>query len=307
MKVVKHQGQLVAVNDYVIERELGRGGFGVTFLASREGEPFAVKEMATQDARDEYKVMKTLKDQCRHHLLCPITLLSGPRTSYLVSEFIDGTSLERFLPRRANNAVTRGFLEAFLLQLTDALATIHDLNLAHRDLKPENVMLSRRGRAYHFTLIDFGLATSRGSRTLAGTALYTSPNVYELRRERRLITLPILLSADLFALGVTFYELVESGKYPYKVVDDRVSRTTPLSDDVRRIPYDLNARQAYPQDARATQWMKHAFELMTFMTVWAPYEGLFTAKALHRVLTTRDFSRLTYTVNHFDVVMAALT
>jgi serine/threonine protein kinase len=297
-----NRDKLVSVNDYVVKRKLGEGGFGVTYLALLGKKEYALKEMESKDATEEFKAMKKLVNDCDHHVLCPVELIRARNTSYLISDFIKGTSLERYLSRADNRQVTRGFVEKMLMQILDALKTIHHLKMAHRDLKPENIMFSRRGHAYHFTLIDFGLAASKASRSLAGTALYTAPAIYELRKARKTIPLSEMYSSDIFALGVTMFELLEVGKYPYNV-ESGISRTTPASDQIGLAPYDINRTQHYINNERATRWMKNLFEVMTYMSVWNKYETIFTAEALHAILVDHDYKLLADSVKYFEVFL----
>jgi serine/threonine-protein kinase len=290
----------VYVKDYKIEKVLGEGGFGITYLGHKHGKSYAVKEMERQDAKEEYDVMKKLANVCSHHVLCPVELIKTPTAdSYLVSDLIKGHDLERYLRRKDNVFVTRVFMTRFLEQMLDALATIHSLGVAHRDLKPENIMVSTDRRV--FTLIDFGLGVTHGTKDLYGTKLYVAPNVYELRNAERVIPLNAFFGSDLFALGVTMFELLESGKYPFKRLDRGVNRYTPVSNTKKeRVPYDINARQNYITSPRAPVWMRHVFEIMTYMSTWNTYDGFFTAKTLHDAVVNKEHKFIKGIVDNYD-------
>ena len=93
-------------------------------------------------------------------------------------------------------------------QIADALAEVHALGIVHRDLKPSNIVLSPRGPK----ILDFGLAGVKGTMKLTtpgsalGTPLYMSPE--------QIRGLPADNRADLWALGVLFYELL-TGRRPF--------------------------------------------------------------------------------------------
>jgi serine/threonine protein kinase len=86
-------------------------------------------------------------------------------------------------------------------------AELRDLTenaLVHRDIKPQNIMLTRSGAK----LLDFNIASRVGDpvRTMSGTPPYQPPDADLTRWD---------VSTDLFAVGVTLYELVCDGKHPY--------------------------------------------------------------------------------------------
>ena len=130
------------------------------------------------------------------------------RTPYLVTEWIEGESLEHWLkggPLPVAEVVRIG------ATIADALHSIHLQDTIHLDLKPENVILKRDGTA---VLIDFGLAhharypdlLAEEKRFAAGSAPYISPEqVQDTRSDSR---------SDIFSLGVVLYEMA-TGELPF--------------------------------------------------------------------------------------------
>lgn len=130
------------------------------------------------------------------------------RTPYLVTEWIEGDSLEHWLkggPLPAVEVVRVG------AAIADALHSVHLQDTIHLDLKPENVILKRDGTA---VLIDFGLAhharypdlLAEETRFAAGSAPYISPEqVLDTRSDPR---------SDIFSLGVVLYEMA-TGELPF--------------------------------------------------------------------------------------------
>src|SRR4029077_9343663 len=86
----------------------------------------------------------------------------------------------------------------------DELMSLHEKALVHRDIKPQNIMLTRAGAK----LLDFNIASRVGDpvKTVSGTPPYQPPDADRTRGD---------VSTDLFAVGVTLYELLCDGEHPY--------------------------------------------------------------------------------------------
>ncbi len=89
----------------------------------------------------------------------------------------------------------------------DELMRLSENSLVHRDIKPHNIMLTRSGAK----LLDFNIASRVGDRvnTTSGTPLYQPPDANLAQWD---------VSPDLFAVGVTLYELLCNGNHPYEGV-----------------------------------------------------------------------------------------
>lgn len=130
------------------------------------------------------------------------------RTPYLVTEWVEGDSLEHWLKGGSLPAVDVVRVGA---AIADAIHSVHLQDTIHLDLKPENVILKRDGTA---VLIDFGLAhhahypdlLAEEMRFAAGSAPYISPEqVLGTRSDSR---------SDIFSLGVVLYEMA-TGELPF--------------------------------------------------------------------------------------------
>jgi predicted Ser/Thr protein kinase len=129
---------------------------------------------------------------------------------YLIMEFVDGANLREV--ERAGRLAPEQAL-AIVPQICDALQFAHNEGIIHRDIKPENILLDKKGRV---KITDFGIAkilglsTDAGSLTGAkdviGTPHYMAPEQIER---------PTLVDhrADIFSLGVVFYEML-TGELP---------------------------------------------------------------------------------------------
>jgi serine/threonine protein kinase len=160
---------------------------------------------------------------------------AGTRHPFLVLEWVDGVPLydqPRLHPTPAPQ------MRRWLLQLAQALATLHAEGAFHRDLKGDNVLVRRSdGRAM---LMDFGTGLYPGAVPLTppmgfpGTPLYRSPEawLFEMRFYRSSTELYRPSSADdLYALGVTACRLL-TGEYPQPAVPSRDEHGTLHMDGV---------------------------------------------------------------------------
>ena len=137
------------------------------------------------------------------------------RTPYLVTEWVDGESLEQVLRRGrlAPDAVAK-----IGAALADALHSLHQQEAVHLDVKPANAIVTREGA---IVLVDFGFAhharypdlLAEETRFSAGSAPYISPEqILGRRNDPR---------SDVFALGVVLYEML-TGRFPFGEPDTDV-------------------------------------------------------------------------------------
>lgn len=212
-------------NRYEILKILGRGGFGVTFLARDillPGEPLCVikqlcpkvadsaaLQRARQRFQQEAKTLAKLGNHAQIPLLLDYFELDGE--FYLVQEFIRGVTLAREVRRSGPFSELK--VKEFLREVLPLLQYIHDNRVIHRDIKPPNLIRCRDdGR---LVLIDFGAvkeqiahvdaAGLRHSTTqFVGTVGFAPPE--------QLASRP-LYSSDIYAVGVTCLYLM-TGKSP---------------------------------------------------------------------------------------------
>ena len=157
-----------SVGRFRLRRELGRGGFGVVFLADdpRLNRPVALKlprpeVLVSGDLRSRWQREAKAAARLSHPNLVPIYEFgdAGPY-AYLVTEYVAGLSLAAWL-KEQTAALPPREIAAFLLPLADAVAYMHDQGVLHRDIKPSNVLLQSAGKRLACAiprLTDFGLA-----------------------------------------------------------------------------------------------------------------------------------------------------
>jgi predicted Ser/Thr protein kinase len=199
--------------------ELGRGGMGVVYRARQKSldRMVALKILPPSPDRDilfEERFMREARALARlSHPNIVIVHDYGRANDYcyFVMEYIDGVNLRHALRER-----TLSVEQALdiVRPVCDALQYAHDEGIVHRDIKPENILIDRKGRV---KIADFGLARLRrgdtphdwtitGSGQVMGTLHYMAPEQIERPLE-------VDHRADIYALGVVFYEML-TGELP---------------------------------------------------------------------------------------------
>jgi serine/threonine protein kinase/tetratricopeptide (TPR) repeat protein len=204
------------VSHFDLHEALGAGGMGVVYRAddTRLGRAVALKFLLPHYSLDASAKSRFLREAhaaaaLDHPNLCTVYEVGTSEDGwlFLAMALYQGETLRARLTRDGAIPV-RDALE-IARQIADGLQAAHSAGIVHRDLKPGNVMLLPDGTV---RILDFGLAKARdqsiseaGARF--GTVSYMSPE--QMRGEN------VDGRADLWALGVVFYEML-TGRKPFK-------------------------------------------------------------------------------------------
>ncbi|MFN4279184.1 CHASE2 domain-containing protein [Thermosynechococcus sp.] len=195
---------------YKIQKVLGSGGFGRTYLArdtQRPGNPLCVvkhlrpgrtDERFMQVARRLFNTEAEILEKLGRHDQIPLLLayVEENQEFYLVQEFIEGQSLSQELKQKHTEAQAIQLLREIL----EVLSFVHSHYVIHRDIKPDNII--RRAGDRKLVLIDFGavkqiqppeVEKTQGSTVVIGTMGYAPPE--------QLSGQPTL-SSDIYAVGM---------------------------------------------------------------------------------------------------------
>ena len=249
---------------YRIERVLGQGGFGNTYIATNSvfDDHVAIKEFFMQgiNDRDENSGSVTIgvesntqqfdeqkekfKKEARRlwklkneHIVKVHDLFEENGTAYYVMDYIDGESLAERL-KRTGKPMSEQDIKKLLPQILDALKEVHKNEMWHLDLKPGNIMLDKQGNAY---LIDFGASKqirANGSMTTSTALCYTpgyAPNEQIGQMYDRFGPW-----TDIYALGATIYNLLTNKKPPMGIDieengENAFDFPNSVSDDLRKL------------------------------------------------------------------------
>ncbi len=195
---------------YQIIKKLGRGGFGITYLArdNRSGKShYVIKQLDTHTAdiktarrlfQREAETLQQLKQA--EHIPEFFDYFEEEEHYYIVEEYIEGQPLDRLTQEPWNQYK----IIIFLWEMLSVLEILQHKNLIHRDIKPSNIIL--REKDNKFVLIDFGavkqIDTERqgqGNETLIYNPGYAPPEQMEGKPA---------LNSDIYALGITAIELL---------------------------------------------------------------------------------------------------
>lgn len=228
-------------------KELGRGGFGVVFLArdSVLDCEVALKiphahVLTNDDLRERFTREARVAAGLQHSHIVSVREAGaiGP-VNYIVYDYCPGITLCEWL-RKQKEQVSAQLAAVWTVRLAEAVAYAHSRGVMHRDLKPSNILLVEAeqgspdvsGTSYTPKITDFGLAklekekdkTNTGA--LIGTPSYMAP-------EQASGTKSITPSIDIHGLGVLLYEML-SGHPPFRGETDletlhMVSHEEPLS------------------------------------------------------------------------------
>lgn len=240
-------GQILAGNEdsvpefigpYKIEKEIGRGGMGLVYLATHPEINRKVAVKVIKRGMDSDEIVRRFR--LERHLLATLDhpniarLLDGGTTAdgrpYFVLEFVDGLPVTEYCDQNRLGVEER---LGIFREICSAVSYAHRHLVIHRDIKPTNIIVDSTGRP---KLLDFGISklldpagpgfsmmdTAVGMRLL--TPEYASPEQLQGKT--------VSTASDIYSLGVLLYELL-SGRRPIRLEGrplDEISRVLSESD-----------------------------------------------------------------------------
>jgi len=205
------------IGKYEIVRELGKGATSVVYEAV---DPFQNRHVAIKlvfpEALGDKELGKryrklfvteaSLAGKLSHpHIVAIYDAVADDEASYIVMEYVDGTTLEKFTS--FENLLPIQLIVEIIFKCARALDYAARQGVIHRDIKPANILLSGES---DIKISDFGAALTLASETTqvtgVGSPAYMSP---EQVKEQ-----PLTHQTDIFSLGVVMYQLL-TGKLPF--------------------------------------------------------------------------------------------
>ncbi len=229
---------------YRIEREIGKGGFGIVYEATdlyAGNQRVAVKtlkhnlddyDVASKRFKREIELCQSIENI--HAVKIFDDGIADNGTLFYVMEYLEGCALDTLIEKREK--FTFRETKAILVQVLEALAEAHDKGIIHRDMKPANIWLTEKTaqnhtRNYDVKVLDFGIAkaidknTGENKLTQTGTWMgspsYMSPEHLTGRE--------VTPSSDIFAIGLIAIEMITNhlaveGDTPMEIAMEIISQ-----------------------------------------------------------------------------------
>ncbi|MHC4975445.1 MAG: protein kinase domain-containing protein [Planctomycetota bacterium] len=243
------------IGPYTIEREIGRGGMGVVYLArdTRLDRDVAIKSLPEHLASEPERLARferearTLASLSHANVAGIYGVEERDGARYLILEYVEGETLADRLDR---GALPADEAIELAVQIASGVEAAHEAGIIHRDLKPANIKITPEGVV---KVLDFGLAradegssssssvsqlptlTSPGANSptvegvILGTAAYMSP---EQARGRK-----VDKRSDIWSFGVVVYEmLLGSSPFVGETVSDSIGAILHKDIDLARLP-----------------------------------------------------------------------
>lgn len=201
------------VGRFKIERLLGRGGFGTTYLAHdpKLNRAVAIKiprsgEFLSASERERFIREAQSAAMLRHPNIVTVHEIGDDNDlPFIVCDYIEGVTLKDLISGRM---LTHEESARLIAETSDAVHAAHEQRIIHRDLKPSNILLNLENKPF---VADFGLARNLEAEItmtldgeILGTPAYMSPEQASGRHNQ------LTFASDIYSLGVMLYRLLSS-------------------------------------------------------------------------------------------------
>ena len=252
-------GTTLCGGKYVIEKKLGAGGFGITYIAKHAtlDKRYAIKEfflsgynvrnnvtnhislqgIETQDFEkfrlrfiEEARTLAALNNEA---VVKVIDIFDENGTSYMVMPFVEGVTLQSMVEKKG--PMDYEMAVNYIVQVCEALSYIHSKNILHRDVTPDNIIITPSQK---IVLIDFGSARKFvDNKTQRHTTIvkkgYAPLEQYSATSRKGAYT-------DLYSLGAVFYFIL-TGERPMDATERTLEKMKEPIEINPKVPEQINA------------------------------------------------------------------
>ncbi len=223
------------LGQYEILGVLGKGSMGVVYkgVDSRIGKIVAIKTMnkkilKSQEMQERFFREGAILGQLQHKNIIHVYNVGVDHNIYYMAmEYLEGISLYRLI--KQEGMLPRLRVLEIMKQVCEGVHAAHGHSVIHRDLKPANIFVMEDD---HIRVLDFGVAHFQNSQLtnsgmLLGTINYIAPE--------QIIGLKVDYRADIFSMGVIFYELL-SGANPFSGKNISQTMVRIVNENLKPIP-----------------------------------------------------------------------
>jgi serine/threonine protein kinase len=254
------------LKDYLIEKVLGEGGFGITYLATDINlktkvviKEFLPKEFSSRNSNNrsivpfttvgkngtyEYLLEKFITEaqiiaSIRYpNIVRVFNFFKANNTAYYVMDYIEGISLKKYLSKKKE--FTLDEILSISIPILEGLKVVHSKNYIHRDIAPDNIIIKNNGMPM---LIDFGTAKNVTRENSQSTVAiikkgYSAPEQYVTRSEHTPAT-------DVYAMGSVLYSMITGGKVAPESIERQMLILKKERDPIKDITQEY--KNIYPK------------------------------------------------------------
>lgn len=211
------------IGRYEIIQELGRGGFGVVYLAkdTQSGQLVALKLLHPHLNHDPAFVSRFEREaeaiiELKHSSIVKIYNIEAINSQLaIVMDYLPGQTLRNLIQAKGLFSLEQAV--SILSQMAEALDYIHSEGIIHRDIKSANIMVTEAEEGQRVILFDLGLTKAlsdysslTASATIPGTPEYMAPEQADPNRADE-----VGPATDRYALGIIAYEML-TGRVPFQ-------------------------------------------------------------------------------------------
>lgn len=283
------------IGNYIIEINniIGKGSFGTVYKGYNEKNPnekVAIKKILNDisftnvNVRDEISVLENLSKNPQslnymarilgHYLVKE----KNRYYYYIVSEYIEGLTLENYLITKNNFNNNKEELWKIIKDLIDGLVFIHQNGVAHRDIKLSNIMITIDNKVKY---IDFGLSCVREciikgcsnicKKNTSGTLNYLAPELLSNNPQyikiANIYNLEFIQLTDVWSLGIVIYQLS-------KGLNEKNYKYYPYNNQQLKISDKKNAILNSPLEFTTYNPDPYITYIVTKMVIRDPYKRL---------------------------------
>jgi eukaryotic-like serine/threonine-protein kinase len=208
------------ISQYRLIEKLGEGGMGVVYKAvdTMLDRVVAIKLLSSQlagnnELLERFKAEARMQATLSHPNIATLyAFLVWEGRAVMVMELIEGETLHQLTARRGQLPAEEAI--PLFKQALAGVGAAHRRGIVHRDIKPANIMVNKESLV---KVMDFGIAKVLGATGMTRTNMYMGTASY--MAPEQVLNRPVDARTDIYALGVTLYEIL-SGQVPFRADSD---------------------------------------------------------------------------------------